>query len=149
MYSHYKIVCDCESLQSDIDNLVEWSDEWKLVFNTDKCSLYSVTIKRELITYNYTMGTKTLMRTDAQRDLGVLITCDARFNEHIYVQVNKANKMLGFICRTISMSEQYYLPTLRSLYTVLMRSHLDYASKIWSPRSTTCDKSFPARADLQ
>ena len=42
--------------------------------------------------------------------------------------------MLGFIRRTISISERYY-PTLRSLYTALERSYLDYASEIWSPRS--------------
>ena len=42
--------------------------------------------------------------------------------------------MLGFIRRTISISE-HYLPTLRSLYTVLVRSYLDCASEIWSPKS--------------
>ena len=40
----------------------------------------------------YTTGTKTLNRVDAQCDLGVLITFDTCFNEHIYAQVNKANK---------------------------------------------------------
>ena len=74
---------DCESLQSDIDNLVEWSDEWNLVFDTDECSLCSVTRKREPITYDYTMETKTLIRVDTQHDLGVLITCNAHFNEHL------------------------------------------------------------------
>ena len=44
------------------------------------------------------MGTKTLNRVDPQCDRGVLITFDARFNiEHTYAQVNKANKMLGFV----------------------------------------------------
>ena len=65
----------------------------------------------------------------------VLITCDARFNEHIYVQVNKANKMLGFIRRSHSSKSDQFLPTFRSLYVVLVRSHLEYASEIWSPKS--------------
>ena len=117
----------------------EWSDEGKLVFNSDKCSLCSVTRKRGPITYDFTMGTKTLIRVYTQLGLGVLITCDTRFNERIYAQVNKANKMLGSIHRTISISEQY-LPTLRSLYTALVRSHLDYASEIWSPRSISMTK---------
>ena len=50
---------DCESLQSDIENLVEWGDEWKLVFDTHECLLCSVTRKHGPITYDYTMGTKT------------------------------------------------------------------------------------------
>ena len=68
-------VSECESLQSDIDNLVQWSNEWKLVFNTEKCFLCSVTNKHEPVTYDFNMGTKTLIRVDTQRDLGVLITC--------------------------------------------------------------------------
>ena len=47
----------------------------------------------------YTTGTKTLNRVDAQCDLGVLITFDTCFNEHIYAQVTKANKMLVFFDR--------------------------------------------------
>ena len=73
-------VSECESLQSDIDNLVEWSDEWNPVFDTDECSLCSVTRKHEPVTYDYTMGTKTLIRVDNQSDLGVLITCDSGFD---------------------------------------------------------------------
>ena len=83
---------------------------------------------------------KTLKRVEAQRDLAVLITCDARFNEHIYAQVNKANKMLGFIRRTLSSRSDQFLPTFRTLYVALVRSHLEYASEIWSPKSVTLIK---------
>ena len=58
------------------------------------------------------------------------------FSDHINAQVNKANKMLGFICRTISGSK-ILLPTLRSLYVTLVRSHIEYASEIWSLKSVT------------
>ena len=85
------------------------------------------------------MGTKTLVSVDTQRDFGVLIICGARFNEHLYAQVYKANKMLGFIRCTISISEQY-LRILRSLYTARVRSHHDYASEIWKLRSVSMIK---------
>ena len=67
----------------------------------DKCLLCTVTRKRTPIIYDYNMRGKTLNRVEAQRDLGFLITCDARFKEHIYARVNKANKMLGFSSRTL------------------------------------------------
>ena len=86
------------------------------------------------------MRGKALKRVEAQRDLGVLITCDARFNEHIYAQVNKANKMLGFIRGSLSSRSDQFLPTFRSLYVALVRSHLEYASEIWSPKSGTLIK---------
>ena len=61
------------------------------------------------------MRGKALKRVEAQRDLGVLITRDARFNEHVYAQVNKANKTLGFIRRSLSSRSDQFLPTFRSL----------------------------------
>ena len=128
---------DCALLQDDIDKLVDWSDNWKLAFNIDKCSLCTVTRKRNPIICNYKMGGKILSRVGAQRDLGVLMS--GYFSDHIHAQVNKANKMLGFIRRTISGSK-ILLPTLRSLYVTLVRSHLEYASEIWSPKSVTVIK---------
>jgi len=75
----------------------------------------------------------------AQRDLGVLMSGTASFSDHMHAQVNKVNKMLGFIRRTISGSK-ILLPTLSSLYVSLVRSHLEYASEIWSPNSVTMIK---------
>ena len=43
---------DCVRFQGDIDNLVEWSDVWKMAFNMDKCSLCTITRKRNPIIYN-------------------------------------------------------------------------------------------------
>ena len=131
---------DCALFQGDINNLVEWSDVWKMTFNMDKCSLCTITRKRNPIIYDYNMRGKALKRVEAQRDLGVLVTCDARFNEHIYAQVNQANKMLGFIRRTLGSRSDQFLPTFRSLYVALVRSHLEYASEIWSPKSLTLIK---------
>ena len=81
-----------------------------------------------------------LKRVEAERDLGVLITCDARLNEHIYAQVNKAKKMLGFIRRSLSSRSDQFLPTFRSLYVAIVRSHLEYASETWSPKFVTLIK---------
>ena len=54
--------------------------------------------------------------------------------------MNKANKMLGFIRRSLSSRSDQFLPTFRSLYVALVRSHLEYASEIWSPKSVTLIK---------
>ena len=88
---------------------------------------------------NDIMGT--LRGVDDQRDLEFLITCDAGFIEHMFAQDKKTQqlKMLRFIRRTISRSDEF-LPTLRFLYVTLMRSHLVYASEIWSRKSVTLIK---------
>ena len=139
-YRTIRSASDCVRFQGDIDNLVEWTDVWKMAFNLDKCSLYAITRKPNPIIYDYNIRGRALKRVDAQRDLGVLITCDARFNEHIYAQVNKANKMLCFIRRSLSSRSDQFLPTFRSLHVALVRSHLEYASEIWAPKSVTLIK---------
>jgi len=96
----------------------------------DECSLCTITRKRNPIIYDYNIRGKALKRMEAQRDLGVLVTCDARFNEHIYAQVNKGNKMLGFIRRSLRSRSDQFLPTFQSLCVALVRSHLEYASEL-------------------
>ena len=95
---------DCALLQDDIDKLVDWSNN----FNVDKFSLCTVSRKRNPIICNYNMGGKVLNRVGAQRDLGVLMSDTANFSDHIHAQVNKANKMLGFIRRTINGTKFYH-----------------------------------------
>lgn len=80
------------------------------------------------------MGEKILGKVGAQRDLCVLALYTASFIDHLHAQVSKANKMLGFICRTISGSKIFIL-TLRSLYVISVRFRLEYAVEIWSPKS--------------
>ena len=130
---------DCALLQDDIDKLVDWSDNWKLAFNIEKCSLCTITRKHNPIICNYKMGGKIVGRVGAQRDPGVLMSDTASFSDHIHAQVNKANKMLGFIHCTIS-GNKILLPTLRSLYVILVHSQLQYASEIWSQKSVTMIK---------
>ena len=59
-------VSDCVLFQGDIDNLVDWSDVWKMAFNMDKCSLCTITRKRNTIIYDYNMRGKVLKRVEAQ-----------------------------------------------------------------------------------
>ena len=47
--------------------------------------------------------------------------------------------MLGFIRRTLYGSKSP-LPTYKFLYTALVRSHLEYASEIWNPKSPSLVK---------
>ena len=65
----------------------------------------------------------------------------ASFSDHIHTQVNKANKVLGFIRCTIN-GGKILSPTLRSLYVIhiIICSNLEYASEIWSPKSVTMIK---------
>ena len=56
-----------------------------------------------------------IKRTNAQKDLGVIITFDLKWNQHVSMVCAKANKMLGFIKRS-SMDIPNEKPRL-TLYT--------------------------------
>ena len=72
-----------------------------------------------------------------EKDLGVTITKELTWNEHITLIVSKANKKLGFIkrnCLNILNTR-----TLTLLYTSLVRSYFCHASQVWAPQSIVND----------
>ena len=79
--------------------------------------------------YTITSGGKdtTMDETTNERDLGVQIDRDLKFDQ----QVEKvANKMLGLIRRSFTYLDG---PTMKNLYTSLVRPILEYGSVVWAP----------------
>jgi hypothetical protein len=77
-----------------------------------------------------------LDRVSSINDLGVIMDEKMTFSEHVDVMVAKAFAMLGFIRR---LPLEFRDPhTLKSLYTSLVRSKLEYASCVWNPFYDVC-----------
>ena len=71
-----------------------------------------------------------LENVDQEKDIGVIIDSNLEFDKHINAKINKANSMFSIIRRSFQfLSPQNFTP----LYKSLVRSHLDYASSVWSP----------------
>ena len=64
------------------------------------------------------------------KDLGITISHDLSWTSHVVEVVNKANKVLGLIKRTIGSADKNIFSTL---YESLVRPILEYASPVWSP----------------
>ena len=65
-----------------------------------------------------------------EKDIGVFIDEKLNFDRHISTKVNKANAMFGVIRRNFHyMDRKTFIP----LYKALVRTHLDYASSVYSP----------------
>jgi hypothetical protein len=77
------------------------------------------------------LGGTVLDRVYSKNDLGVIMDEKMTFSEHVNVMVAKAFAMLGFIRRLLLEFRDPY--TLKSLYTSLVRSKLEYASCVWNP----------------
>lgn len=124
---------DIENLQSDIDALGRWSDNWLLRFNPNKCK--TIHIGRAQYDSVYSMLDKDGVRTDiaevdTEKDLGIHFTPNLSFDKHINTIVNKANSLVGLIKRNfVYMDCEQFL----SLYKALIRPHLDYGNCIYYP----------------
>ena len=123
---------DACALKTEARNVEKWALSRRLKFNPQKCKVLSVTRKHHPIVAEYTINSEIMQHVDTQRDLGVTFSSDLKWNKHIYEQVTKANRILGMLKRlTVKLLN---VNTRRCLYLTLVRSHLAYASQIWSPQ---------------
>jgi len=66
------------------------------------------------------------------KDLGVIIDCKLKFQDHIKQKINKAYSMFG-ILRIRRNFKEMDVDSFISLYKVFMRSHLEYSESVWNP----------------
>ena len=66
-------------LQKDLDSMAEWSEEWLLRFNPEKCKVMHIGHSIKTQYYMKDNGiNRRLMETDEERDLGIFITSDLK-----------------------------------------------------------------------
>ena len=73
-------------------------------FNTNKCQVLRVSRKREPLTHEYTPHGKVLEVVDSVKYLGVTITSDLRWNQHISNMATNGNQTLGFLRRNLTIN---------------------------------------------
>ena len=79
----------------DINKFVEWANKWQMSVNVDKCSVMH--IGHNNMQSNYNMSNQQLPTTDQQRDLGIFITKDLKWQKQTEKSCKTANRVLGFI----------------------------------------------------
>lgn len=126
---------DCIVLQQLLNAFANWCNINRMTLSIEKCTVISYHRKTRPIQFDYVIDGKVLERSEAVRDLGVLLDCNLNFNQHRNTVIDKANRQLGFI---LKISQDFKDPyCLRSLYCALVRSHLEFASIIWTPHQSS------------
>ena len=93
-------------LQEDIIKLVEWANKWQMNFNVDKSSVMH--IGNNNMQGNCNMSNQQLSTTDQQRDLGIIITKDLKWQKQTEKRCETANRVLGLIaCNFRSKSKNW------------------------------------------
>ena len=122
---------DAELLQSDIDALSRWSQDWLINFNLEKCHVLTMG-KFERIKHveRYKLDKHELEHVFEEKDLGVIFYSELKFEEHISAKVQKANAITGLIRRSFTYLDGQLL---KKLFSSFVRPHLEYACAVWSP----------------
>lgn len=137
-------ILDKEMLQADLDMLVNWSKEWHMSFNYDKCKVMNICKNKNAklvaseapVKSDYSMAVigkderYTLDETRVERDLGIQLTDDLKWHTQTLTAANKANSVLGMLKRTFVY---WNVELSKQLYVTFVRPHLEYAVSAWNP----------------
>ena len=122
------------SLQKDIDSVLEWTSTWLMRLNLDKCKIMHFGKYNPKI--NYTMKSYDseeliqIEKTDSERDLGIQVSSNLKYNAQVSKSASKANSMLGMLKRTFVTRN---VKIWKKLYTTYVRPHLEFAVSAWNP----------------
>ena len=122
---------DAKDLQKDLNLLEAWSKKWLLQFNPDKCHVLTIgNFENIRHTERYELYGNELEHVFEEKDLGVYVDSDLKFEAHIASKVNKANSIVGLIRRSFNYLDG---ELFKKLYISFVRPHLEYAQSVWQP----------------
>ena len=119
---------DLAAMERDLCRLQRWSENWLIQFNVEKCSTMHIGHRNPRVMYE--LNGNSLKTSELEKDLGVWISSDLKPAQHIGKVTAKANRIVGLIKRNFSYMD---IEMCKSLYTSLVRPHIEYAVQSWSP----------------
>ena len=137
LYRNINSLTDCQILQEDLNSLAQWETDWRMKFNVAKC--HSMRVTRHLpsnqIYFNYSLHQQTLEQVRSAKYLGLTITDDLEWGQHISEISCKATKTLGFLRRNLALAPRH------------TKEELEYAAPIWHPYNETEKKGGESAED--
>ena len=99
-------------------------------FHPEKCSILSISRSTSPSLYRYKLKGHELERTKSSKYLGVTISSDLSWGDHIHNISKKANSVLGFLRRNLKTNN---IEVKERAYNSLVRPHLEYCCSVWNP----------------
>ena len=90
-HCHYSAInspADCDSLQYDLSNVYKWAESNNMKFNSIKFQYINFTVSPQCNTSNVYVSADSNLIDHTVKDLGVLMSSDCMFDDHI-CQVTK------------------------------------------------------------
>ena len=115
-------------LYEDLAVISKWSSDWLLPLNTNKCAVLHLGPRNPRL--QYAIDGVPITPVDAQNDLGVIISTNLSWSEHILSVTRRANRLLYMIKKTFPGCS---LQTYVRLYSTYVRPILEHGGPAWSP----------------
>ena len=136
LYRNIESPTDCQILQDDLNRLAQWEADWQMKFNVAKCHSMRVTRHPpdKHIQFEYTLHQQRLEQVQSAKYLGITISDDLDWAQHISEISSKATKTLGFLQRNLAFAPRH---TKEVAYKTSVRPKLEYAAPICHPYHET------------
>ena len=116
-----------ETLNRDLDKILQWSKKWKVTFQPSKTKFILFSPTKINIVPPLQFDNKEIKRVDTHKHLGFYLSFDLTWAEQMKYICLKANQRLG-VLRHIRFLNQ---SSLDMLYKLIVRSVLDYGLPIF------------------
>lgn len=114
-------------MQSDLNKVAQWSEDWDLPLNSAKCSILTNSSQED---EPLTLGDNSIAKAEEVRDLGIKVNNSFKPSAQCIAAANKARRALFVLRGAVSSREaNVWLP----LYCAYVRPHLEYCVQAWSP----------------
>ena len=121
-----------QQLQHDLHCLAQWETTWGMAFHPDKCNVLRVTRRKRPVSYSYSLKGHQPEEVTTAKYLGVDMSNNLLWKDHIDQLVKKANCTLGFLRRNLRISNT---DTKAAAYSTRVRPTLEYCASVWSPHT--------------
>ena len=122
-------------LNSDLDKIHKWSEQWLVTFNAQKTETLIISRKKNKPDHPpLYMNTQPLQNVTSHKHLGLNISNDGFWHEHIDYIIQKSYRRINFLRKCRMILSRY---ALEKLYISYIRPILEYADVVWDTNNQT------------
>ena len=120
--------CEINQVHSDLKQLYDWSVDWQMLFNADKCKVLHFGYKN--MSNIYTLGNEVINAENEEKYLGVIVIDTLKPSSQCIAAAKSAKKTLGIIKKIFVNRDS---EIISKLYQSLVRPKLEYCVQAWRP----------------